>query len=104
MASKYKRLTLSIVIAFAIVAVILIAGYFYDSNKISYLSNNLQTYEQNVNELELATLITTTNNTFSCSVLSGNLYNIANELQNLGKQLTSSTLANSEVSYPPIKR
>ena len=102
MASKYKRLTLSIIIAFAIVAVILIAGYFYDSNKISYLSNNLQTYEQNVNELELATLITTTNNTFSCSVLSGNLYNIANELQNLGKQLTSSTLANSEVSYSQL--
>lgn len=104
MASKYKRLTLSVVIAFVIVTVILIAGYFYDSDKISYLSNNLQNYEQNINELELATLITTSNSTFSCNVLSGNLYSISNELQNLGKELTSSTLANSEVSYSQLNQ
>ena len=86
-------------IAFAIVVAILIIGYFYDSNKISYLSANLQNYEQNVNELELATLLTTTNSTFSCSTLTSNLYSIANEMQSLGKELTSSSLANSEVSY-----
>ncbi len=102
MASKYKRLTLSIAIALAIVAVVLIIGYFYDSSKISYLSNNLQNYEQSVNELELATLLTTTNSSFSCGILTQNLYNIANEMQNLGKQLTSSSLANSEVNYQQL--
>ncbi|MCL4396841.1 hypothetical protein M1494_00650 [Candidatus Parvarchaeota archaeon] len=102
MASKYKRLTLSIVIAFVIVAIVLVAGYFYDSNKISYLNANLQNYEQNVNELELATLLTTTNSSFSCSVLSGNLYNIASEMQNLGRELTSSNLASSEVNYQQL--
>ncbi len=102
MASKYKRLTLSIAIALAIVAVVLVIGYFYDSSKISYLSNNLQNYEQSVNELELATLLTTTNSSFSCGILTQNLYNIANEMQNLGKQLTSSSLANSEVNYQQL--
>jgi hypothetical protein len=93
---------LSIAIALAIVAVVLIIGYFYDSSKISYLSNNLQNYEQSVNELELATLLTTTNSSFSCGILTQNLYNIANEMQNLGKQLTSSSLANSEVNYQQL--
>ncbi len=102
MVSKYKRLTLSVIIAFVVVVIVLVAGYFYDSNKISYLNSNLQNYEQNVNELELATLLTTTNSTFSCSVLKGNLYNIASEMQALGKQLTDSNLANSEVNYQQL--
>ena len=102
MASKYKRLTLSVILAFVIVAIILVLGYFYDSNKISYLNANLQNYEQNVNELELATLLTTTNSTFSCNILKGNLYNIASEMQDLGRQLTSSDLASSEVNYQQL--
>ena len=99
MASKHKRLTLSVAIAFAIVAVVFIFGYFYDSSKISYLSTNLNSYEQSVNELELATLLTTTNSTFSCSILTNNLYSIASEMQNLGRQLTASDLANSIANY-----
>ncbi len=102
MASKYKRLTLSVILAFVIVAIVLVLGYFYDSNKISYLNANLQNYEQNVNELELATLLTTTNSTFSCNILKGNLYNIASEMQDLGRQLTSSDLASSEVNYQQL--
>ncbi|MCL4375964.1 hypothetical protein M1558_00520 [Candidatus Parvarchaeota archaeon] len=102
MASKYKRLTLSVILAFVIVAIVLVLGYFYDSNKISYLNANLQNYEQNVNELELATLLTTTNSTFSCNILKGNLYNIASEMQALGRQLTSSDLASSEVNYQQL--
>lgn len=101
MASKYKRLTLSVIIAFVIIAVVLVVGYFYDSNKISYLSANLQNYEQNVNELELATLLTT-NSTFSCNVLTENLYEIASEMQNLGRELSSSNLASSEVNYQQL--
>ena len=99
MASKHKRLTLSVAIAFAIVAVVFIFGYFYDSSKISYLSTNLNSYEQSVNELELATLLTTTNSTFSCGNLTNNLYSIASEMQNLGRQLTASDLANSIANY-----
>ena len=99
MASKYKRLSLSIAIAFAVVLVVFLFGYFYDSSKISYLSANLNNYEQSVNELELATLLTTTNSTFSCSILTNNLYSIAQEMQSLGRELTSSNLANSIVNY-----
>ena len=102
MVSKYKRLTVSVAVAFAIVAAIFIFGYFYDSGKISYLNSNLQAYGQNVNELELATLLTSTNSTFSCGILTDNLYSIAAEMQNLGKQLTDSSLANSEISYSQL--
>ncbi|MGC8533817.1 MAG: hypothetical protein ACP5MV_04305 [Candidatus Parvarchaeum sp.] len=99
MASKYKRLSLSIAVAFAVVLVVFLFGYFYDSSKISYLSANLNNYEQSVNELELATLLTTTNSTFSCSILTNNLYSIAQEMQSLGRELTSSNLANSIANY-----
>ncbi len=99
MVSKYKRLTVSVFIALAIVIVIFIFGYYFDSSKISYLSSNLQNYEQNINELELATLLTNTNSTFACNVLTSNLYQIATEMQSLGSELSSSTVTNSEVSY-----
>ena len=102
MVSKYKRLSLSLLIALILVTIVFIFGYFYDSSKISYLNSNLQNYEQNINQLELATLLPDSNSTFSCSVLSSNLYSISSEMQQLGKELTSSNLGSSEISYSQL--
>ncbi len=102
MVSKYKRLSLSILIAFVLVAIVFIFGYFYDSSKIAFLNANLQNYEQNINQLELATLLPDSNSTFSCNVLSNNLYSIASEMQQLSNQLTSSSLKTSEMSYSQL--
>jgi hypothetical protein len=102
MVSKYKRLTLSVVIAFVIVIVVFVVGSFYDSSKISYLSQNLQTYENNINELELATLLSSTNSSFSCGVLTDSLQQIGNEMQSLGQELSESKLASSIVNYSQL--
>jgi hypothetical protein len=102
MVSKYKRLSLSILIAFVIVVLVFIFGYFYDSSKISSLSNTLQGYEQNLNQLELAALLINSNSTFSCNFLTSNLDTLSNQLQTLSRELSNSNLASSEVNYSQL--
>ncbi len=102
MDTKYLRLMVSIIVAAVIIIVVLVIGYSYDTYKISYLSSLIQTDQQSINQLQLAMLLTSMNNSFSCNILTNNLYQISNNIQQLSQELTSANLPTSEANYSQI--
>lgn len=94
MENKYIKLFFAVLAVILMLSIAFVLGYIINSTTTQVILNNIQQYQQNLNQLQLAALLGSSKSSLSCAVLNSSLLSLSSQLGNIDAQVAAADLEN----------